>query len=61
MPEPETPQLPPLGPNVLAAADIERLPAGARHRIAAFVHLQLAELEEMPDPLPPRQPETGSP
>ncbi|MEU8901529.1 hypothetical protein [Nocardia sp. NPDC048505] len=32
---------------VLSAADIARLPAAARHRIAAYVHTQLADLEEM--------------
>lgn len=60
-PEPETPQLQPMGANVLAASEIERLPAGARHRIAAFIHLQLASLEEMLDPLPPGQPDPGNP
>ncbi|MRH89269.1 hypothetical protein GFY24_17745 [Nocardia sp. SYP-A9097] len=47
---------PPLGENPLAAADIARLPAAARHRIAAFIHLQIAALEEMPDPLPDNEP-----
>ncbi|MEV6065190.1 hypothetical protein AB0L82_01450 [Nocardia sp. NPDC052001] len=55
-PEGEPPPQPPLGANPLAAADIARLPAAARHRIAAFIHLQIAALEEMPDPLPDSDP-----
>ncbi|WP_157556223.1 hypothetical protein [Nocardia acidivorans] len=51
----EPPQ-PPLGENPLKAADIARLPAAARHRIAAFIHLQIAALEEMPEPLPGSDP-----
>lgn len=33
--------------KVFTAADIDRLPAAARHRIAAYIHLQIAALEEM--------------
>ncbi|MFI1920196.1 hypothetical protein [Nocardia sp. NPDC020380] len=46
------------GANVLTAADIERLPSSARHRIAAFIHLQVAALEEMPEPSLPVLPPT---
>ncbi|MCU1642885.1 MAG: hypothetical protein JWN03_3160 [Nocardia sp.] len=52
--EGEPPEPLPLGANPLAAVDIERLSPAARHRIAAFIHLQIAALEEMPDPLPDR-------
>ncbi|WP_306362888.1 hypothetical protein [Nocardia sp. CC227C] len=31
---------------VFTAADARRLPASARHRVAAYIHLQLATLEE---------------
>ncbi|MBF6179999.1 hypothetical protein [Nocardia otitidiscaviarum] len=34
---------------VFTAADAQRLPASARHRIAAYIHLQLATLEEFGD------------
>ncbi|WP_067539106.1 hypothetical protein [Nocardia crassostreae] len=49
---------PSFGENPLAEADIARLPSSARHRIAAFIHLQLAALEEMPEPLPDWKPST---
>ncbi|RMI33299.1 hypothetical protein [Nocardia stercoris] len=45
------PEVPALGANPLPAADIARLPKAARHRISAYIHMQLAALEEMPDPL----------
>ncbi|WP_225728445.1 MULTISPECIES: hypothetical protein [unclassified Nocardia] len=45
-----------LGPNVLSGADIERLSVAARHRVAAFVHTRLADLEELGDPELPEQP-----
>lgn len=35
--------------KIFTAADTDRLPSAARHRIAAYIHLQLATLEEMPD------------
>ncbi|MTE17108.1 hypothetical protein [Nocardia aurantiaca] len=53
-PDPEAPQPHSFGAHVLSAVDIERLPSSARHRIAAFIHLQVATLEEWPEPaLPP--------
>ncbi|WP_067699711.1 hypothetical protein [Nocardia jejuensis] len=53
-PDLDAPQPHSFGANVLAETDIERLPSSVRHRIAAFIHLQVAALEEMPEPtLPP--------
>ncbi|MGW4121312.1 hypothetical protein [Nocardia sp. NPDC004711] len=53
-PDPEAPQPHSFGAHVLSPADIARLPSSARHRIAAFIHLQVATLEEWPEPvLPP--------
>ncbi|GAB2677287.1 hypothetical protein GCM10027088_65790 [Nocardia goodfellowii] len=46
-PEPDEYQVQVPGEPVLTAADIARLPPAARHRIAAYVHTQLADLEEM--------------
>ncbi|WP_157762323.1 hypothetical protein [Nocardia yamanashiensis] len=56
-PEIEEPQPHSFGANPLSGADIDLLPAGARHRIAAFIHLQLATLEEMPEPELPAFPD----
>ncbi|MFJ4650895.1 hypothetical protein ACIP5Y_06415 [Nocardia sp. NPDC088792] len=57
-PDSEVPEAHSFGANVLTAADIERLPSSARHRIAAFIHLQVAALEEMPEPSLPVLPPT---
>ncbi|APB01002.1 hypothetical protein [Nocardia seriolae] len=56
-PDPEAPQPHSFGAHVLSAADIERLPSSARRRIAAFIHLQVATLEEWPEPVLPPIPE----
>ncbi|MEV6771892.1 hypothetical protein AB0N05_25030 [Nocardia sp. NPDC051030] len=57
-PDPDAPQTHSFGANVLAEVDIDRLPSSVRHRIAAFIHLQVATLEEMPEPVLPILPAT---
>lgn len=54
VPQSATPAAPPFTPPVDAAlppADIDRLPPAARHRLAAYIHSQLAVLEDL-TPLP---------
>ncbi|MFI6871602.1 hypothetical protein [Nocardia sp. NPDC050406] len=38
---------------IFTAAEAERLPSASRHRIAAYIHLQLATLAEMGDEAEP--------
>lgn len=47
---PEEPRLPSLDQNVLSSTDIDRLAPATRHRMAAYIHLQLADLEDLGDP-----------
>ncbi|MFI7529560.1 hypothetical protein [Nocardia salmonicida] len=42
-----------LADSPLTADRVEGLSSAARHRIAAFVHTTLAELDELPEPLVP--------
>ncbi|QLY30340.1 hypothetical protein [Nocardia huaxiensis] len=48
----------PSAEKVLTAADLEGFPASTRHRVAAFIHLQLAALEDLEDPVLPVLPPT---
>lgn len=42
-----------LADSPLTADRVERLSSAARHRIAAFVHTTLADLDELPEPWVP--------
>jgi hypothetical protein len=48
---PDTDELPvlPIGRNPVTAAEFERLTPAARHRVLAYVHTQLAALEDLPE------------
>ncbi|MBL1078646.1 hypothetical protein JK358_30010 [Nocardia sp. 2] len=58
VPDPDELQSYPSAEKVLTAADLEGFPASTRHRVAAFVHLQLAALEDLEDPVLPVLPPT---